>query len=766
MSKSTVILFGTLLTLGLMWPSEGAILGDGLYLVILWLGLLAFAIGTGIVQEIFRSLRECVQARVAVVGMLLILAGFWVSTNQVFRSSGDRRSALNLSFEWTALTAAWLMVWVISRTRDGYRQMVVLIIALGVGTAVLGICQHHIMYPEQIQWYQSARQQLDSGTGNSDTRSSLEGVAIRAEFDRMNIPTAGPGRDLFERRLLSSSEPVGPFALANSLGGMLAATLVVLISLLVENTRERNLRSTVSWLAAAAAVVIVAYCLVLTKSRTAAVGCLTGVVSLFLLGRKHTRKPRTGRVVLIGTGLAAVVIGAAMATGAMDRQVLSEAPRSLQYRLWYWTGTIEVIRDNPLFGAGPGNFRQAYLAYKRPESSEEILDPHNIVLDAWATAGLPGLAGLLLCVGIVVWPSDKAQGVPDRLTSRPRPLSARLSAVSLLLAALLHWFWYWFTGGDAGSGTASGWLQWQNGVWLVPVVAVISAPVLLRFPPVSRHGARAAFIALLVHFCGAGGLQISGIMLIFLTLQALSLGGEFWGSKPAQFDRSEPPERSRWQWVLFGVIAAVAVSAARYGLIPVMRGQQQLALSALWKARGDLSAAIRSSEQAIQADPIAVECCQRNTELLTYEFLRRTSRLDAVGGISQDDFLMLRNQYQSLSDSAERLIQADRRGWIAYYWRSQAAARLGALTTEDGGWQWWQQAVGDLHSATNRYPTNSTLWVAMAEASDGNGNPEMSAEAASRALQQDQINHRWGHVDRYLDDEVAARMRFLCGVSQ
>ena len=63
--------------------------------------------------------------------------------------------------------------------------------------------------------------------------------------------------------------------------------------------------------------------------------------------------------------------------------------------------TWEVIREHLWLGTGPGNFRDYYLKYKLPESSEEIADPHNFVFDVWANTGLLGLTGLLACVTLL-----------------------------------------------------------------------------------------------------------------------------------------------------------------------------------------------------------------------------------------------------------------------------------------------------------------------------------------------------------------------------
>ncbi len=74
----------------------------------------------------------------------------------------------------------------------------------------------------------------------------------------------------------------------------------------------------------------------------------------------------------------------------------------MEYRLQYWRGTAKVIVAAPWFGVGPGNFRPHYLQHKLAETSEEISDPHNFVLDVVANAGVPGALALLLLAGVLL----------------------------------------------------------------------------------------------------------------------------------------------------------------------------------------------------------------------------------------------------------------------------------------------------------------------------------------------------------------------------
>jgi Tfp pilus assembly protein PilF len=62
-----------------------------------------------------------------------------------------------------------------------------------------------------------------------------------------------------------------------------------------------------------------------------------------------------------------------------------------------------MIADHPWLGCGPGNFQEAYTRYKLPEASEEVADPHDFLLEVWATAGTPAAVALLAVLGLFAW---------------------------------------------------------------------------------------------------------------------------------------------------------------------------------------------------------------------------------------------------------------------------------------------------------------------------------------------------------------------------
>jgi hypothetical protein len=177
----------------------------------------------------------------------------------------------------------------------------------------------------------------------------------------------------------------------------------------------------------ACAGLLIATCLLLTKSRAAFLATGFGVgVLVVLFGWR-----RSARATLItlsaAAGAVAVLGAAAVAVGALDRHVITEAGKSFSYRWQYWQATLNLIRGYPWAGCGPGNFQGSYTRYKLPEASEVVADPHNFLIEIWATAGTPAALALLAMLGCVGWrwlqPRQSQSAAPgavsDHEASRP-----------------------------------------------------------------------------------------------------------------------------------------------------------------------------------------------------------------------------------------------------------------------------------------------------------------------------------------------------------
>ena len=217
------------------------------------------------------------------------------------------------------------------------------------------------------------------------------------------FPPGSPERELFESRL-ANKEPMATFALTNSLAAFLTPWLVMLAGMGFGCGRNRK-----RLLGMVLCGLPIAVCLLLTKSRSGYIAAGVGLVLAWLLCRQRTVRIGWKWPAAI-VAIAAVLVAAAVTVGGLDRELLSRASKSFGYRLQYWQSSLLLIADHPMVGCGPGNFQNAYTQYKLPEASEEVADPHNFLLEIWATAGTPAVLAFLAVLGCFAWAMMVADG--------------------------------------------------------------------------------------------------------------------------------------------------------------------------------------------------------------------------------------------------------------------------------------------------------------------------------------------------------------------
>jgi putative inorganic carbon (hco3(-)) transporter len=64
-------------------------------------------------------------------------------------------------------------------------------------------------------------------------------------------------------------------------------------------------------------------------------------------------------------------------------------------RTHLWQATLQMLRDHPIFGSGLFGFARGIQPYRGGVYEENLIYPHNIVLNMWTETGLLGLAGFL-----------------------------------------------------------------------------------------------------------------------------------------------------------------------------------------------------------------------------------------------------------------------------------------------------------------------------------------------------------------------------------
>jgi tetratricopeptide (TPR) repeat protein len=716
----------------LLTPTEGASLGETLWIVQLSFFTLLIAIwdayragGAG-----WRFGRVDGAIGLLALGPLLSAA---LNFDQA-----DRRPLVNMVWEWCGLVATWLLIRRVADRPAERRSLVTIVLCAALTLAGLGLWQHYSGFDatrREVARLQTAWDELEQEGRPSDPAGALawdrKQQRLRAEFVRQQIPMDGPARQQWNQRLFASTEPLGLFALTNTLAGILVVALLLWLGSLAELFRRGASRA--QTIPAMAAGTILAYCLLLTKGRTAYVGLAVGLAAaaLGLRGRRllPDRFWRWGAAAAL---VMVVLAAAALLSGAVDRQVVTQSLKSLRYRGEYWTGAWRMMTDGPLrwlTGIGPGNFRPFYLQYKLPESSEEIADPHNLFLDVWAGGGLVALAGLLLLLGAglrrlgrpVAASAAAAEPEPEAPRVATGDQTAPLWRDPIVIGGAAAFIAVYLLGGNFDEQ-------------MFPLLCGFLVALGLAFPlrrfDLSAPVYGAAFAGLTVHLLGAGGIAMPAITQTLFLLAGLG----------AAIDAPVSGRRrtlSRLPIALCGAgCLALYLGCWFTATAPMMNARADLLLGeqALYED-GNPEKARRAFQRAAAADPLDAEACRRLAELY---FLR--SRGEPVNP-------------QELFDAS-------------LYWGRQVIIRqphdyrgyqlLGSLylerLKETGDPADGVLAADELTMAVALYPQQAELQSELAEAFWRGGRPDAARSFAERAIELDGINRTLGHLDKCLAD--------------
>ena len=710
-----------------LYVAESASQGDTLWIVALWfvafvLWLLAERPTRSTLQSI-NFLDACVIMLSGghIVSALLIVAG----------TSGDQRTAINLAWEWAGIIIAWFLLRQECRWNAFRRELLIGLFAIGISVASLGLYQHYFDFPEMAAKYGPRFERLRQA-------DPVERAAIARELSRDQIPTEGPGLTLFEKRLRDSREPLGFFALANTFGGFLAVSLIFTATILAwALQRQQGSRYTLLiWIIA---IALLGWCLLLTKSRTAWAGtAVSGISLIFAFGRFKLDRPRILAGV-VGLATLAALIGILIRFGGLDRQVLTEAPKSLQYRLQYWTATVPMIRDHWLFGVGPGQFRWNYLIYKLPEASEEIADPHNLFLDVAANGGITaliGLVGLLLLVAFrpQAGAFSRTTQASDQTELPQPPIEPVLQRVPKFLAGFAAVIWC----------ILLSFAYDDRLLVLLPFAIALTWALRKFFRPLFEDdrmlqiGAASALVALVVHLLGAGGIGMPAISLLFLILANLAVGPVSNSPMVAQSARS-------WRdWPLPAISLILPISLYYTALSPVAVVKTKLESGDQLVAKGKMDAADIQYTAAVVADPRNAEPWRRRAELayskvVAERFRSNESFLNAVGLLRE-----ARSRDPGGHQDDKRLGEM----WFAKW-------RITGQTSDAA------EAEVEFQKARDKYPTNVLLMADLAFALEATGQSSKASELADKAIQQEAINREWNHVDRFLPDSSRTHLERL-----
>jgi len=733
----TSAVWGTLLARWFV-PTEGTALGDTLWLSTLTSGIC----GLWLLWN-SRTLSQPPGRSRLVFSLALLVLAQVISALVVLGTEGQKRPALNLLWEWLAIGMQGLVLRE-SLRQSSMKQWLTTVLAVWLALSAFGIWQHHFWYQSNWADYQQRRLELSELEGRlvhlepSERQRMQE---LQAEFVQQGVPLSATERGLFERRLRDSTEPPGFFALANSFAGPVAVLSVLLAGLALRKGGAGISRSSLvtGRRLVVGLLLMTLWCLQLTKSRTAFCGAVAGIALLLVLHFSSVSSGRMMRRVAAGflSLMAGVVVlfGIGLVSGAVDTQVISEAPRSLRFRLEYWSATASMIADHPWLGVGPGQFRDHYLRYRLAGASEEIADPHQMLLDVTASTGLPGLIALLALLTVLLMNAIQLWNRARRDDSESFLRTGlwwqdHAGTLAVVVAVGLVAGWQMLV--EAGpqphvltvgllAGGVSYFLSHRSLVDRVPAAALLSAQV-----------------ALMIHLLGAGGIAMPAICSLLVTLGVLTeaaLRPED-AVTPAVFS-------SRIQFAcrgLAGLAVLLVFLCGRTSLLPVLEARGLM-------LTGDYEVALTGRPEsgapryraAAAADPLSYEPWLRLAELefRSWDLHHRAEHFD--------------NAILFAEEARQRAPFTPLIQWRMGVWYRQRAEH-------DRDEEKARSSVEHLKRAVAMSPTNA-LWLSdLAFAESLAGQSDEARVSATRAIELDDLNHRAGHIDKYLSDSIRSRL--------
>ena len=682
-------------------PAQGA----GLPQVMLWLLLLLVYVAT-------RLLRGTGSIHFAATDVAVGCLLCWHTVAALYACwTGAPRPAINVLWEWVGIACGFFLVRQLARSGQACRALAAVMIGLAMGLAAYGYYQVGIEIPQSRREYEADPDKVLRDALQLTPAVEISPLAKKQFKDRLDSP-----------------QPYATFALANSLAGYLSVWLVVAIGVAYSLRGKQG--SPWQPIAVVVAALAVAGTLLLTDSRTAYLAALFGLILLVGTRCGTARMHARGAVItaFITVALAATVMGILQ----LDNPRAVAVKRSLLFRWHYWQATTMMIAEHPLLGAGPGDFKQRYTAYKLPEAYEEVGDPHNFLLELGGTAGVPAMVAMLAVLGCFY--NRTVRRGASNTSASGHLIDRKLMAVGafagfalsivlvivygLIIESVLTWATLAVIAVPAGMTM---WILWQ---WIsdgdLPLTLVaISVSVLL------------------IHLCASGGIGNHGVAgsLWLLIAIGLNLSGDA--------DHQIKVSRNGAYALVFGSVA-LALACQWTALAPVVESN-----AAMSQARQLTSAGTRanSGRSRLTPDQLATLPWQQvlddaDPAQLKEMALERLTAASADDPWSSEPRRRIVWHHHSFSQYDRESLRQTVKEWLERDpYSSQARREAGDLY-----WQIYRateerddllSAIQFYQDAVDRYPNSNILVAQLAWLNTLAGRNKQARQAAARALELD-----------------------------
>jgi O-antigen ligase len=532
------------------------------------------------------------------VGCFLFGGWLGISTLQQLGVENGRYS-YNGGWQWVGQLVLMICLARLFQSRRIASTVCVWMMALAAGTVANTLFQYWVVLP-------NARASFETDPNMFLTRQGIvAGSSVAIQFANR----------------LGSPEPTGMFNLTNSLAGYLLVWILLAGCLFIWNLRYRSFSRSVarkdrfSFSLLAILLGGMAFVLWLTRSRSAFLATGFGIASIALVpflkervskgdqnGMSSRSAPVIRRWTWIGGGAGLLLLCAVIGM-VREPQLLSEAGKSLSYRMDYWRGACAIVSRRPWFGVGTGNFQSNYTQVKSMTASESPADPHNFLLEVAVAGGIPLLVLVGLLIVGLIWLGLKTKIATIDLDNAS---SDKRSTIKLD-----RWIGFGVVVACLGIGlfySLAFDMESLYGAWLFVLVTLVIGWTI-------RGGALSGFVyvqesawliagALLLHLCFSGGWMTPGVMNSFCVLVGLMIGRPFTSVDPIESDSIPASELSSMNHrMLVGIVPlTVAVlllaSFLRTTCIPALSALDVLDhLDTIVASSGELGV-----ENAIQVD--------------------------------------------------------------------------------------------------------------------------------------------------------------------
>jgi tetratricopeptide (TPR) repeat protein len=702
-----------------LFPAEDADTGSGIVFV-----LIEFLCGVFLLLDWALGGRGPRPGWVTIAWLAVIAAGWLSAANASYSFP-----AKIMAWEWTAVAIVWLY----SRQQSwawGPLPIACLLFALAVAQS-FAACK------QVVDEFPALREQF-----------RRRDPKLAEELRRMGIEPGSRAEETFKNRLLHSTEPYGSFGLANSLAGFLVLTLPVVVA--NAYTVWRKSMSLIVRCVAAIALALVCVTLLLTKSRSGYLGALFALACL--AGTHFSLRDRWSvnwRRSLIGLGCLALAVVLVAALGGLDRLIIGEAGKSLGYRLEWWQATRGVIAERPWFGVGFGNFRDYYLRYKLPFSSEEIADPHNFVLELWSCGGLIMMSAYLALATVPLAAIVTARGARAGKLLTENAVGANewnvvsaggdLSQGPATCASVRGgWSWSVFAGvclavAMVTAAAPSGALGW-TGLLILAFSAYLVSRALESADLPTRRLAVAAIAAgalgLHVNWLAAGGVSYPSLLLpTWAALASVHVHGD-WRPSPVG------------QWLLAAGAWALVASLLCFWVLP-LRTRDQILDSLRTFDQASLEAQVEQCRRAAEAAPDEVTGWERLAML-------HAARMHVKGAREP------RVDYQFAVQYWKRAVALAPRRSSGYRELGKLHARAFELSVDPDG---LVRAIEAMRRGVERYPNSAERRWELGDMLLKTGRREEATTEFRRALELD----RTPHPDKKLSTAQRIRAKLIVG---